>query len=40
VRSKRIAYVLDVAISFHPDLAETALAVLGSCIDDLDRRAS
>jgi hypothetical protein len=40
VRSKASAYVLDVANTFHPELTESDLAVFGSRVADLERRAA
>ena len=40
MRSNASAYVLDVANTFDPELAESGPAVLGSRIDELERRAS
>jgi hypothetical protein len=40
VRSKTSAYVLDVANTFHPELTESDLAVFGSRVADLERRAA
>ena len=40
VRSHASAYVLDVANTFHPELTESGPVVVGSRIDDLERRTS